>query len=242
MGWLNFLKSSPEKKLKNLQRKISEKYGPAENRQRALHQLVDWGTPEAISVLMTRFTINAEPSITDAEEKDFVCQKIIDFQEKAVAPLQSFLRRSEVATSWAVKILDQISDPSSLVAFYTEVLSSLGPEYTRDPEKKTVLISTLGDLQGEEIAATLIPFLEDPSDEVRIAAARSLAQHPNEIMREPLLQAFVHSSDRARVVHAIAGTLADTGFGVQGFREKITKSLPEDFYLSKSGVVKRRES
>jgi hypothetical protein len=34
--------------------------------------------------------------------------------------------------------------------------------------------------------------------------------------------------------------LAETGFTVQGYREKVEARLPEGFYVDKSGVVKKR--
>jgi HEAT repeat protein len=120
-------------------------------------------------------------------------------------------------------------------------LGKLGPEYTRDPEKKTVLLSTLGDLKDERIAPALTPFLEDPSDEVRIAAALALAKQKDERSREAVLKAFVDSSDRPRVKSVLAETLLQTGFGVQGFREKVEAGLPEGYYVDKAGVVKKRE-
>lgn len=241
MGFFDFLSGSPEKRVKSLQKKITEKYGPPENRQKALDQLLDMGTPEAIGALLQRFTIGAEPSITDAEEKEYVFKSLIEFGKKSVAPLEAFLRRSDVATSWALRMLRQLVSEEQLVGLELEILERLGPEYTRDPEKKTVFISTLGEQGDPRIAPALLPFLEDPSDDVRIATALALAKQKNECAREPLLKAFVESCDRARVTAAISGALADTGFGVQGYREKIEVGLPEGYYVDRAGAVKRRE-
>jgi hypothetical protein len=241
MGIFDFLSGSPEKRIKSLQKKITEKYGPPENRQKALDQLIEMGSPEAIGALVMRFTVNTEPSITDADEKEYTYKSILEFGEKAVGPVEAFLRRRDVATSWAVRMLSQLIPETDLVSLLIDVLEKLGPEYTRDPEKKTVLLSTLGEHKDERIPPALIPFLEDPSDDVRIAAAVALGKQNDERAREPLLKAFVESSDRARVIAAITTTLADTGFGVQGFREKVEKGLPDGFFVDRSGVVKRRE-
>jgi hypothetical protein len=241
MGILDFISGSPEKKVKGLQKKITEKYGPPENRQKAIDQLLDLGTPAALSALLMRFTCNAEPSITDAEEKDYTYRSMLKFEEEAVEPLKAFLRKSDVATSWALKMLRELLPEAEIVTICADILGKLGPEYTRDPEKKTVLLSTLGELKDERITPVLMPFLEDPSDEVRIAAATSLKGQKDERSREAMLKAFVDSSDRARVVAALTAALHETGFGVQGYREKIEKGLPEGFYVDKAGVVKTRE-
>jgi hypothetical protein len=241
MGLFDLFAGSPEKRIKSLQKKVTEKYGPPENRQKAIDQLLDLGTPAALSALLMRFTVNSEPSITDAEEKDYTYKAILKFGQSAVDPLKAFLQKSDVATSWPLKMLKELVPELEIVILCIQILERLGPEYTRDPEKKTVLLSTLGDLKGERVAPAIIPFLEDPSDDVRITAAMALAKQKDERSREPMLKAFVESSDRARVVAALAAALAQTGFGVQGYREKIEKGLPEGYLVDRSGIVKKRE-
>jgi len=199
------------------------------------------GTAPALSALMMRFTVNSEPSITDAEEKDYTCRSILRFEKDAVAPITAFLRRSDVATSWALKMLKDLLTETEVVALAIECLQKAGPDYARDPEKKMVLLNTLGDLKGEQITPALLPFLTDPSDDVRIAASSAVRKHKDERAREALLQAYVESLDRARVIAEFAAALAETGFGVQGYREKIESKLPEGYFVDKAGCVKKRE-
>ncbi len=240
MGLLNLFSGSSEKRIKSLQKKVTERYGPPENRQKAIDQLLDLGTPEALSALLMRFTVKAEPSITDAEEKDYTYSAVLKREGEAVEPLQAFLRRSDVASSWAVKMLRELLPETDVVTLCVDILAKLGPEYTRDPERKTVLISTLGDLQDERCVPTLLPFLADPSDDVRIAAAAALTRHRDERSREAFLKAFVDSLDRGRVAAALASSLAELGFGVQGFREKVEKGLPDGYFVDRAGIVKKR--
>lgn len=241
MGILSFFSRDPEQRIQSLRKKIQERYGQPEGRQQAIDKLLDMGTPEAIGALLTRFTVNVEPSITDAEEKDYLFKSIVEMGEKAVEPLRAFLARSDDATSWTLRMLERLISDEALVALCVEVLQKVGPDYTRDPEKKQVLISTLAKKEGDAISAAIIPFLEDPSDDVRIEAAYALAKHKQEIAREPLLKAFVDSSDRNRVIAAITGALVETGFGVQGYREKIEQGLPAGFSINREGRVLRQE-
>ena len=237
MGILSIFSRDPGQRVQSLRKKIQERYGQPEGRQQAMDKLLDMGTPEAIAALLTRFTVNVEPSITDAEEKEYLFKSLVDMGEKVVDPVKAFLLRSDDAASWALRLLDQLIAPEALVAFCIEVLRKIGPDYTRDPEKKLVLISTLAKREGEAICEAIIPFLEDPADDVRIEAAYALARQGNEIAREPLLKAFVDSSDRNRVIAAIAAALADTGFGVQGYREKIETGLPAGYSVNREGKV-----
>ena len=64
--------------LKKLAKKVTERYGPPENRQKAMQQLSDMGTPAALRTLCQRFTVRAEPGITDNEEKETVRQMLVE--------------------------------------------------------------------------------------------------------------------------------------------------------------------
>jgi HEAT repeat protein len=232
--------SSPERKIKSLQKKVTERYGPPENRQKAVEQLIEIGSPEAIAALIQRFTAKANPSITDAEEKDHVFAAIVDFGDKAVGPLEDFVRASDVAVSWALKALAQLIDQDALIVLCLEALRRLGPDYTRDPEKKTVLIGQIGAFTDPRIVEGLLPFIDDPADEVRIAAATVLSQQKDERARGPLLEALVEPEQGKRVIATLAEALYRAGFGVQGYREKVEKAIPEPYFVDKAGVVKKR--
>ena len=149
MGILSIFSRDPGQRVQALRKKIQERYGQPEGRQQAMDKLLDMGTPEAIAALLTRFTVNVEPSITDAEEKEYLFKSLVDMGEKAVDPIQAFLLRSDDAASWALRLLDQLIAPEALVAFCIEALRKIGPDYTRDPEKKLVLISTLAKREGD---------------------------------------------------------------------------------------------
>ncbi|MDR0966710.1 MAG: HEAT repeat domain-containing protein [Myxococcales bacterium] len=243
MGIFSFFSPSPEKRIQSLRKKIQERYGQPEGRQQAIDKLLDMGTPEAIGALLSRFTVNVEPSITDAEEKEYLFKSIVEMGDKAVPPIEAFLKRSDDAASWAIRLLSQLISEEALVALCIEVLERIGPDYARDPEKKQVLLCTLAKKEGSAIPAAIVPFLKDPSDEVRIEAAYALAKHNDEASsREPLLDAFVDSTDRNRVIAAITNALVETGFGVQGYREKIEQGLPAGFAVNREGKVTKQSS
>ena len=88
MGFLDLFgrKSGPGALRKQTQ-KVTEKFGPPENRQKVIQQLAEMGTPEALSVLCLRFTIRADPGITDDEEKENVRLILVEAGEKAIGPV-----------------------------------------------------------------------------------------------------------------------------------------------------------
>lgn len=241
MGILEFLGGgTPENKARRLRAKVIQKYGEPSTRQKALQQLGEMKTPEAVRTLMARFTVAVEPGTVDSDEKDHVFELIKAFGQTAVAPVREFLEHSDVASSWAVRILAAVLPGPEFVGTCLEVLQKLGNEYTREPEKKVVLLQSLADKDDPRIAPALVPFLQDFSDEVKLAAMSVLAPLKYEPAREPLLQLIASEDSGRRVKLAAISAAHQSEFAVQGYREKVEKALSEPYFVDKSGQIKKR--
>lgn len=225
------------KRIRELSKKSQEKYGDPAGRSRALEGLRDIGTPEAIAALLQRFTVHTEPGITDAEEKDYVFGMVSSFGEKAVDPLVDFLRRSD-SVAWAVRCLEEIVPQEDLVKITTELLHKLASEYSRDPEKKVVLINRLATIDDDRIPPAVTPFLEDASDEVIIAALANLVEHKSTGSAEAVAACLV-GAEAPRVRAAAAAALADLAVPVESHRDELTAKLPAAFRLGPDGIVHR---
>lgn len=243
MGLLDFFGGgTPAVKAQKLKGKATQKYGDAQTRQKALQQLADLHHPDAVPVLLQRFTFNVDPQTTDAEEKTHVFQSICDLEKECVEPVRAFLVRSDQASSWALKILAAVLSPDEVLQVVTDELKRLGAEYTRDPEKKEVLIRFLEGKQDDRVGPALVPFIHDMSDDVKMAALKMLSTFTYEPAREEVLKLLVGEDTAKRVQTACFATLAQTGFTVQGYREKVEARLPEGYSVDKSGAVKKRGS
>lgn len=241
MGLFDFFGGgTPAEKAQKLKGKATQKYGDAATRQKALEQLSEIRHPDAVPVLMQRFTFAVDPQTTDAEEKKHVFDAICGLGKDAVPPVQAFLTRSDSASSWALKILDAVLPPDEVLQIVADELKRLGAEYTRDPEKKEVLIRFLEGKQDERVGPVLVPFLHDMSDDVKMAALKTLASLTYEPAREPLLGLLIGDDTAKRVQTACVATLAATGFSVQGFREKVEARLGDGYVIDKAGLVKKR--
>lgn len=236
-----FGKKDDASEIKKLQAKVMQKFGPPENRQRALEQLRDIGTNEAFLALLQRFTIRVDPSIRDEEEKSFVYEVLVDAGEQAVAPLRTFIERSEQPT-WAIRALEKLVSEEEVVETILAVLEKEGPEYTRDPDKKIVLLRSLEQKKDPRIGPGLVPFLEDMNEDVRSATLAVLANQVDESTREPIIQALLraHADQSERLRRAVAGTLVKTGFSVKGHTPAVTAALPPGFTVDKEGVVRAK--
>lgn len=244
MGALDFF--SKQNKLKRLGKRLTEKFGPPENRQKAIETLVDLGTPEALSTLLLRFTIVSDSRITDADEKERVVQHLIDAGEDALGPLKDFLRQ-KVQVAWPLKVLSELLPADEVLALVLAELTRLGQEYARDPEKRVQLIGWLLEHHPEadaRIAPALIPFLSDMSDDVKLATVRGLTQHLGDGAREPLLLALVDPEQSARVRAELLGAAAQLGLAVQDHRARVEAVVAEigngQYFVDKAGVVRKR--
>ena len=252
MGFLDLFgrKSGPGALRKQAQ-KVTEKFGPPENRQKVIQQLAEMGTPEALSVLCLRFTIRADPGITDDEEKENVRLILVEAGEKAIGPVKEFLEHQEAGVSWGLRVLTSLTSPEDVVATTLRLLYRLGREYTRDPEKKLVLLSWLAEHHGDLTHAAgagapspdeaVLPLLEDFADDVRISTVRLLArQSLTERTREALLALLERDKDNARVRGEVLQALSELGADVKGHRPTVEALLVEPYFLDRDGHVKRR--
>jgi hypothetical protein len=248
MGLFDLFASKEERTrgaLQKLQQKLLQKFGPAENRAKAIEQLCELGTPEALGVLCMRFTISADQSITDADEKERVLALLIDEGDAAVEPVQRFVHQQEEGVAWGLRVLAGIISSERLGAVVLAELSHLGQVYSRDPEKKLTLLTWLrehpGGVIGEAVEAAVLPLLEDASDDVRITATRALASLAGgEPTRDALIALLLRDTDNRRVRGEVFEALAGLGADVKGHRPSVEALIAEPFYLDREGRVKKR--
>jgi hypothetical protein len=253
MGILDLFGSRESRELaslKKLGQKITQKWGPAENRQKAIEQLGEIGTPAALAVLCLRFTIRAEVGISDDEEKEQARAILVAAGPKAVEPVKEFLAAQESGVAWGLRVLASLAPREEVLGTVHTLLQELGREYTRDPEKKLVLLSwlrehpdlaTLRPAGGPSRDEALLPLLEDFVDDVRIGAARALTQGtPTEAARDALIALLLRDRDNARVRGDVLQALHDLSADVKGHRNDVEALLVEPWYLDREGRVKRR--
>src|SRR4051812_26813411 len=242
MGLLDMIGlGGPEAKVRRLQKKLMEKFGPKENRQGAIEELGELKSEPAIEALLLRYTFRVDPGIPDDEEKARVLELITAAGAVALGPVKRFIStRDEI--SWPLRALEALLPRAEVVQFLVEVSRKVGAEYSRVPEKKVLLLHALSGHRSPEIAQVVLPFLEDMDDEVQIAAAEVLVRQEDPVGREPLLQQFLraHEGSNARVREAVAGLLADSPWDVKGYTPKVEAALPPAYKLDSKGKVQRK--
>jgi hypothetical protein len=214
--------------LRRLGKKVTERYGPPENRQKAIEQLAAMGTADALATLCLRFTVRAEVGITDDEEKETVRRHLVAAGEAALGPVREFLERHESGVSWGLRVLSALREAGEVEAVVLALLEKAGKEYTRDPEKKLVLLSWLAEHHARPGAsAGAAPSPPPPPGGTGGGPApqgggEGADQTPEERAILPLLEDF---SDDVRI--AAARALARLGAGAAG-REALVQLLLRD--------------
>jgi HEAT repeat protein len=231
--------------LRKLEKRITERYGPPENRQKAIEQLAQLGTPEALETLCLRFTVRVDPGITDDEEKETTRSILVDARDAAVGPVERFVTAHDEGVALGLRVLAEVAPAAKVLEVVLRELARLGRTYTRDPEKKLVLLTWLREHHagagGPEVEAALLPLLEDFSDDVRISATRALAAlAPGEATRDALIQLLLRDKDNARVRGEVLEALAQLGADVKGHRPSVEALLVEPYFLDREGRVKKR--
>jgi HEAT repeat protein len=231
----------PEAKVRRLQKKAMQKFGPAENRQGAIEELGGMKTEAAIDALLSRYTFRVDPGITDDDEKARVLALVTQAGDVALAPVKRFISsRDEI--SWPLRALEGLLPEAEVVKFLVEVATKIGGEYSRVPEKKVLLLHALSAHRSPDIAPAVLPLLDDMDDEVQIAAAEVIVKQQHPAGREPLIQHFLkaHEASNARVREALSGLLADSGWDVKGYTPKVEAALPQSYKLDSRGRVLRK--
>jgi len=242
MGLLDMLgMGGPEGKVRRLQKKAMQKFGPAENRQGAIEELGGLKTEAAIDALLSRYTFRVDPGITDDDEKARVLALVTQAGDVALGPVKRFISsRDEI--SWPLRALEGLLPEAEVVKFLVEVARKIGGEYSRVPEKKVLLLHALSAHRSPDIAPAILPLLDDMDDEVQIAAAEVIVKQQHPAGREPLILHFLkaHEGSNARVREALSGLLADSGWDVKGYTPKVEAALPQGYKLDSRGKVVRK--
>jgi HEAT repeat protein len=227
------------KQIDKVVKRLTEPQGEDAPRIEAAQKLAEWGTPDSLYGLLKRFTISSKNMTDDIDQKRMVVRMLVESGRDAVEPILRFLG-SHHQVEWPIQALSEILPKEELIPQLVATLEKVAAASAfTPPEHKADLIRAMRGHVTPEIASVLRQFLHDDDDDVRIAAVDALAE-VGEDMREPLLEAFIETSDRPRIRIKIAELFADHEWPVKGYRPKIEQALPQGFHVNAKGLIRRR--
>ena len=157
---------------KTIQR-ASDKHAQSIDRWKALEQLRDDASEEAMVGLLRRFSFNYDKTIEDEQEKEWVFETLAGMGSKVLPALHKYMRETETL-AWPLKILERVSSGNSFVETLRKLCEWNDNSYVRDPSKKIQLVHFLGEHRQAEIASMIVPYLEDIDEGVRFKAVEAL--------------------------------------------------------------------
>jgi len=232
-----------QKQIQKHKKHIKNKFGQGEDRQKAVEFFSEIGGQVGFSGLLERFMVNVEPSIRDEEEKQRVFEILVDKGAEVVPAIRDYLHRKDAANvpvTWTLKVLGAVCPPEEAVAVIIGALEHMGTSYTREPERKQVLVTQLAEYDDERVVPALLPFLHDHRDEVQLEALAALTRRDDERAREPMLELMLDEETPVRIRAQIAEALQKLGWTVKGYRKKVEQVLPEGLSIDRGGRIKGR--
>ncbi len=225
-----------DRDLLRLKKLVSNKLSQNIDRQEALERLAGMGTGQAAEVLLTRFSWNLDPSITDQEEKNLAVEGIAYAGEAALEPIRVYCARSE-SIVWPIKALRRIVESERLGQELLLLLDEFDTDYVRNPEPKIQLLQALEDYPSEDTRIAVEPFLSDASEGVRFAAVTTVFACENDAAAESLCAALVED-ESLRVKNRIAAGLVERAWTVpDALLETLPGALPPGFRLELGKVI-----
>lgn len=205
----------------------------------AIQALARMRSVEAVAALLPRFTFYVEPSITDQEEKEAAYEAIISMGEASLAPVSTFLRRTD-SISWPVKMLDRLAGSEVVVGEVLGVLEGMDIEYARDPQKKIQSLATLEERSDPRIAVAVARFLADANETVRFHAVGAILAQPERVEHREALLATLCREESVRVKNRILDGFIAEGWSLAARRDEVRKALPPGYALDEVGNARKR--
>ena len=192
----------------------------------------------AVSALMVRFTYYVEPTITDGEEKEEAFRWVCGASAAAIDPICAALREHE-SPSWSLRALERLTDDERVVAEMVSVLGAMDTEYSRDPQKKLVILGKLEEMKDPSIAPAVAPFFMDMNEGARfLAVGAALVQENADAVVSDYVEALVEE-ESLRVKIRILDGMIENGWSVGKEAKRLEGLLPEGFVLDAKGVPRR---
>lgn len=189
-------------------KKAVDKLALSSERIRALEELRDDGTAEAILGMMRRFNLQYEKSIEDEQEKAWVCDALCALGARRVLPvLRTYLQQSDTI-AWALRVLERLATKEQLLAQLEELCEQNDNGYARDPGKKIQLLHFMGEQRDPMLVMMLAPYLRDMNEGVRYTATEALLSQGEaaRAVLEPVVSDEAEESLRikSRIVEGLA--------------------------------------
>lgn len=228
-----------EKNIAKQALKVKERYAQPEYRRAAMDTLLQWGTPEALDAVLSRFTVVVQSPHWDEEEKRWLVEELAERGAPAREALARFLKKQN-SVAFAAKALRHLCDKETYKQQITEALLAREPEDYRSAQAKQDLVQALSEVLEEgEGAETLAPYVDDHADDVQCTTIETVEKVKATAVYPRLAEMITEDAHSARVQRAAAATVARQHIPIDP-QKSIQPAVLED-YVVKDGSLARKD-
>lgn len=222
-------------------KKIGNMFYQTADRVDAIEQMAEFasnGDERAVRILLSRFENLAPSTTVDRDEKQHVHDLLVDLGVKAKPIVQKYIKTTAKPVYWAMQVLRNQMSLKEYIAFTTEILSEIDPDYVRDPEKKIGLVQMAAEFADEELGKNVARFIEDHHEKVRFYAIESVKNHNFLFAKEILLRQLAEE-ESARILDEIFGVFQVHQWDMSAHLSELNAKMPDSFAIRGGKVVKK---
>ncbi len=221
-------------------KKITNPNQQPTERKFAIQSLAQLGTDEAAQALVLRFSMRAEQSIVDEEEKKMAADALVGMGKKSVEPLKDFIHR-ETSLYWPIRALSRLIGEAETVDYLLQEIEECEAIFDRDVLRKMELVSNLTQFQDPRVVETLKKLLEEEeNEEIKVKAIEGLSNlADNEIIRY-FVDRFVNPDETQRIRNTILHIAVEKKWKMKYRREEIKQFLPPTYWIDDVGIIRRK--
>jgi hypothetical protein len=235
-----FSKESREKSnIERMTKKLTNVHQQSVERKRVINLLADIGTYDAIYALLKRFTVRAEKTIEDEEEKQIVYQTVVSLGENAVQPLNDFIKK-EISVFWPLKALSELMGKEKTIDFLIYLIDRTEAIFDMDVARKIEYVSNLREFDDRKVFEKLYSLISDDNEEIRVHAIEGLGSHESEEVMDLFIDRLVDENETQRIKSTILNLLIDNKWKIKKKKAQILKVIPPTYWIDDTGIIRRR--
>ena len=231
--------SGAARKVEKLKKRLMNEHHQTGERKRAILELDQLGSEDAIYALLGRFTYHTPGSIADEDEKQLVFDVLRRKGPAAIPALEEYVT-NEKTIYWPLRTLSELAGDDRAVEILLEALDSIPDRWNESMERMTNLVSSMRDFQHPRILERLLELSQDDFEEIRFLAVDGLSTFDDSAAVDAVMERLVSPEETVRIKTYITDLLLERGWNVKRWRKRLGDHLPEGYFIDDTGTIQRR--
>ncbi len=243
MGWSDYMARRKEagavRKVEKLKKRLMNEHHQTGERKRAILELDQLGSEDAIYALLGRFTYHTPGSIVDEDEKQLVFDVLRRKGAAAIPALEEYVV-NEKTIYWPLRTLTELAGEDRAVEILLEAVDSLPDRWEQSTERLTNLVSSMRDFQHPRILERLVTLSKDDFEEIRFLSVDGLSTFEDAAAVDAIMERLLDTNETVRIKTYITDLLLERKWNVKRWKKRLTGHLPQGFFVDDTGAIQRR--